>query len=72
MPLYEFACEECGQQSEQLVRSGSVPRCPECGSGQLSRLLSIVAAPARGESTGGEGNTPSGPCGSSCACFPPG
>lgn len=70
MPLYEYACQQCGQQAELLVRTGSQPNCPKCGSPKLNKLLSIVAAPNRGEPQGrGQDATP-GPCGSSCACFP--
>jgi putative FmdB family regulatory protein len=72
MPLYEYACQECGETAELLVRSGSQPTCPKCGSSRLNKLLSIVAMPARGETCGGREERPAGPCGSSCACFPPG
>jgi len=72
MPLYEYACQECGQQAELLVRSGPPPECPQCGSSNLSKLLSIVASPARGEASGRGADLPVGPCGSSCACFPKG
>ena len=54
MPLYEYACEECGRQSEQLVNAGSQPNCPECGSPRLSKLLSIVASPGRGNGVAGD------------------
>lgn len=72
MPLYEYACEECGRQSEQLVSAGTQPNCPECGSPRLSKLLSIVASPGRGAEAGGGPDLPAGPCGSGCGCFPQG
>ena len=72
MPLYEYTCEECGQQAELLVRAGAQPRCPQCGSPKLSKLLSIVAAPSRGESSSRDQDSPSRPCGPSCGCFPQG
>lgn len=72
MPLYEYACDQCGQQAELLVRPGVEPKCPKCGSSKLSKLLSIVAAPSRGESSGRERDFPSRPCGPSCGCFPGG
>jgi putative FmdB family regulatory protein len=70
MPLYEYTCQECGQQAELLVRDGGALQCPQCGSPKLQKLLSIVAAPSRGESPGGGGDGPAGPCGSSCGCHP--
>ena len=72
MPLYEYACRECGHEAELLVRSSVDPKCPKCGSSKLSKLLSIVAAPSRGETSGRGQDLPPGPCGSSCACFPQG
>ena len=73
MPLYEYTCEECGQQSEQLVSNSTKPNCPKCGSSRLSKLLSIVASPNRGGSTAGGPDRPSGgSCGSGCGCHPHG
>lgn len=72
MPLYEYACQNCGQQSELLVHSSGQPICPECGSTRLDKLLSIVAAPARDSSTAVRAAPPAGSCGSSCGCFPRG
>jgi putative FmdB family regulatory protein len=70
MPLYEYACEDCGRESELLVTASSQPVCPKCGSQKLSKLLSIVAAPNRGTSTAGGPQPPSGSCGAGCGCHP--
>jgi putative FmdB family regulatory protein len=41
MPIYEYRCTNCGAHVEALVRSRSQqPRCTECGSSQLEKLLS--------------------------------
>ena len=51
MPIYEFHCEQCGKDSELLVRSvqwEGTP-CPKCGSLQLKKKLSMFAP-----STGGD------------------
>lgn len=69
MPLYEYACEECGRESELLVTGSSQPVCPKCGSAKLSKLLSIVAAPNRSGSTD-SGPASSGSCGAHCGCHP--
>jgi len=45
MPLYEYHCQEC-QQQVTIWRSfsdTSSPRCPVCGSRNLTRLISQVA-----------------------------
>lgn len=43
MPIYEYRCENCGEQVEILVRSrmSAPPACPHCGSTRLGRLLSL-------------------------------
>jgi putative FmdB family regulatory protein len=60
MPIYEYACQDCGREFETLVRSDTVPECPRCHSTQLDKRLSVFATAAA---------TPmspmSGPC-SSC------
>ena len=43
MPIYEYACRACRREFEQLVRTGDIPACPGCRSGDLERLLSHVA-----------------------------
>ena len=47
MPIYEYQCKPCGKKFEKLVRSMSssetVP-CPDCGSTQTTRALSVFAA----------------------------
>jgi len=70
MPLYEYLCQDCGEQSELLVGSREQPECPRCGAPKLSKLLSIVAAPSRGTPT--ESKPPGGSCGSGCGCHPAG
>ena len=44
MPLYEYTCRECESQFELLVRGSERPRCPECESERLDKLLSAPAA----------------------------
>ncbi|PWC32464.1 zinc ribbon domain-containing protein [Azospirillum sp. TSO35-2] len=44
MPLYSFRCKACDHGFETLVRSTDTPVCPSCGSAELARLLSNVAA----------------------------
>jgi putative FmdB family regulatory protein len=41
MPLYEYQCRGCGNQFEALIRTGDVPACPTCKSGDLERILSL-------------------------------
>lgn len=52
MPIYEFHCEECGRDSEVLVRSTNWEgtECPKCGSTRLAKKLSVFASSTTGES----------------------
>jgi putative FmdB family regulatory protein len=47
MPLYGFECEDCQEEFEELVTSLSKVdevTCPNCGGGNVTRQLSLVAA----------------------------
>jgi putative FmdB family regulatory protein len=46
MPIYEFRCEECGAEFEELVKADGVAAvCPSCGSERARRIFSAQAAP---------------------------
>ena len=47
MPIYEFACLKCGHTFETLMlKAGEEAECPECGSTELERVMSIFSAAA--------------------------
>ncbi|MBN1263855.1 MAG: zinc ribbon domain-containing protein [Anaerolineales bacterium] len=71
MPIYEYTCSECGKRFDTLrsmsAADDPIP-CPDCGSGQTKRALSLFCA--RGESglVAGGGGSSCGTCsGGSCA-----
>ena len=44
MPIYEFECDACGAEFEDLVPAGTdVVRCPACGAAGATRRLSTFA-----------------------------
>ena len=46
MPIYEFQCNECNQQFEELVFSSSVVtdvECPSCQSPHVEKMISTFA-----------------------------
>lgn len=43
MPLYDYHCKACEAEFELLVRSDTVPTCPQCGSTDLERAISRIA-----------------------------
>ena len=69
MPIFEYACHDCGQQFETLVRSTTVAACPSCHSTDLGKLLSVfatqspsaAAAPMPAASPCGSCGHPAGP-----------
>ena len=45
MPIYEYECNDCGKVQEVLHKSMDVKeavKCPNCGSEDLSRLISAA------------------------------
>jgi putative FmdB family regulatory protein len=78
MPLYEYLCDNCGNQFELRQKFSDKPAevCPECG-GHINKLISQSAFAlkgsgwyAEGYSKGKESKTPSCPSGGSCASCP--
>jgi putative FmdB family regulatory protein len=59
MPIYEYACLDCGREFEALVRSHTVPECPHCHSIQLEKKLSVFAT----ATTAPAAPALAGPCG---------
>jgi len=56
MPVYEYDCEACGERFDKLVFSkalGSLIQCPQCGSDQVSKRLSLIAGTSGGSRENG-------------------
>jgi len=66
MPIYEFHCEKCEQDSEIFVRSKdwNGTKCPHCGSTKLEKKFSTFASATAGASPA--------PAPTSCATKPSG
>ncbi len=61
MPMYEYRCQECGRQYEQLRRMSEADqdlKCPQCGSENVKRQYSACAIGA-----GSAGSSGAGACG---------
>jgi putative FmdB family regulatory protein len=51
MPLYEFACKECGAEFEKLVsRAAAISdvSCPSCGSTNVEDKISLFSSRSTG------------------------
>jgi putative FmdB family regulatory protein len=64
MPIYEFCCNECGQNFERLVFGAEKPECPACNSLKVNRLMSACGFISKG--SGGE-TVSSSASGSACS-----
>lgn len=71
MAIYEYACEECGQQFEALRSMGAADdriACKACGSERTRRALSVFFAHSKGRSHSHAGRDGCGNCqGGNCA-----
>jgi len=51
MPIFEYACSNCGHVFEKIVltRTQEAPECPQCGWKQVEQKFSVfaTASPAR-------------------------
>lgn len=63
MPIYEYACQDCGREFETLVRSDTVPECPACHSQHLERQLSVFATANSGPEAAPMPMSPCASCG---------
>ena len=43
MPIYEYSCQKCGRDFEELVFDETPPTCPYCGSNDTQKLMSCCA-----------------------------
>jgi putative FmdB family regulatory protein len=45
MPIFEFKCCKCGKEFERIIFGSDeqVPACPDCGSPEASKMLSVFA-----------------------------
>ena len=54
MPMYEFTCNDCGHEFEELVASASTyeVECPKCGSKNAEKKMSAFASGSTGAKSG--------------------
>ena len=55
MPLYDFACDNCGAAfEERTAASAEAPACPECGSLETRRVVTGFSGPFTRRPMGGD------------------
>jgi len=75
MPIYEYHCQDCGKNFEELVSSEAAKvKCTECGSENTTKLISCCRFKTGGTIPGlrqmidsSDSTGSSGSSGSSCA-----
>jgi putative FmdB family regulatory protein len=73
MPLFEYACVECGNRFELLRGAGQADGptiCDRCSGSRVKRLLSVFAAPRGASDSYDSAPAYSGgcACGGACSC----
>ena len=64
MPIYEFHCNHCDRDFEELVfNSREKILCPDCGSEDCQKLMSAASFVSKGA----DGSTVSGSAGGGCS-----
>lgn len=68
MPIYEYTCEACGRDFEELVRSSDETiSCPDCESTDVKRQMSAASFKSSGKYASSAGSGCSGCGGGSCS-----
>jgi putative FmdB family regulatory protein len=55
MPIFEYRCDDCGHEFEELesIANRDKPReCPACGAASITRTISTFSARVAPESSG--------------------
>ncbi len=47
MPLYDYRCSDCNKTFELLIKLSESPVCPQCGSQNLDKQVSLPAPPGQ-------------------------
>ena len=67
MPIYEYRCEKCGCDFEELVFGDAIPPCPKCSSAKTHKLMSACRHSAGHNQGGYQGSATPAPSGGGCA-----
>jgi putative FmdB family regulatory protein len=72
MPIYEYTCQKCQKTFDHLAKSmadnDAKVRCPECGSTQTKRALSVFAVAASDQKSTSSAPGMCGRCGGPGPC----
>jgi len=63
MPIFEYRCEDCGNQFEAILIGEQKPECPKCHAHNLQKELSTFAVSTKSNTSSGGG------CGAESCCM---
>ncbi len=66
MPIYEYFCDKCHKEFEELVFGDELPNCPHCGVARCQKLMSRPCLHRGGAS--GDGSMATSASSSSSKC----
>lgn len=63
MPIYQYQCQACGHELEEMQKLGEPPhkKCPKCGQMSLNKTISAVGFQLKGSGWYASGYTKSAP-----------
>lgn len=68
MPVYEYRCNACKKEFERLVFGNQVMKCPDCGSADVTKKMSVFGMSGVENPGTGSGSSACGSCsGKSCS-----
>lgn len=68
MPIYEYACNKCKHEFEELVYGDEIPACPKCGSNKTQKLMSCCAFNSGGSDSYDNYSPPPSSHSGGCGC----
>ena len=61
MPIYEYKCQKCGHEFEELVFEEKEIKCPKCNSKEIEKLIPSSFSLGKGGNNS-SGSCPTGTC----------
>ncbi len=68
MPIYEYFCDKCHGEFEELVFGEELPSCVHCGASQCHKLMSRPCKQHGAHGDGGDYSAPVASASSSSKC----
>ena len=65
MPIYEYVCQNCGDEFECLVFRDDTPECPQCHTKDLKKKMSAFGFSVGGKFTSSASSDSCSSCSSS-------